>query len=240
MQKDGQNATDVKMRLSSCLLANETICEIIDNQNFTIAVYNPLSINVTHYVRIPVNESNYELKDLDGNAIEFDIIPNYFKFVSQSTSKNDLVFAAEIPALGLKYYTAIVNTTTPVNVPPVVEDEFYFGNNVSGFSVNETGFLSAVKINGADLDVSQAFYFYSGAEGNNTAAQFRASGAYIFRPEADLQYLDVANATVSSFRGKIVDEFNQKFTDQIYQTIRVYKYESYVEFDWVVGPIDQK
>lgn len=74
--------------------------------------------------------------------------------------------------------------------------------------------------------------------GTNEDNDHTASGAYIFRPtkeDAD-QLSDEVTYTI--VEGDIVDEVHQSFNSWVTQVIRVYKNENYIEFDWLVGPIE--
>lgn len=82
--------------------------------------------------------------------------------------------------------------------------------------------------------------FYNGANGTNKGEINRASGAYVFRPAnttpAALPISD--RATYKSYSTELVDEVHQIFNSWIRQVIRVYKNENFIEFDWLVGPIE--
>lgn len=95
--------------------------------------------------------------------------------------------------------------------------------------------MDEITTNNQTLKVKQEFLFYTAGK---RLSKLRPSGAYIFRPESnDAQAFTSTNVTVGSFRGNLVDEFYQKFDDSIFQTIRAYKNESFIEFDWIVGPL---
>lgn len=97
-----------------------------------------------------------------------------------------------------------------------------------------------VTLNGKTLPVAQKFFFYTSAKGANAEASDRASGAYIFRPspEAPNAIPISNNAQITAYAGELFDEVHQKYNDWVKQIIRIYKNDSYIEFDWVVGPIE--
>lgn len=82
--------------------------------------------------------------------------------------------------------------------------------------------------------------YYESSAGNNSAFDFRASGAYIFRPSVDNPEANSFTSTVNTttYKGDLFDEVHQVFSNWAKQVIRVYKQENYVEFDWIVGPIN--
>merc|ERR550519_2171431 len=88
-----------------------------------------------------------------------------------------------------------------------------------------------------DIDVKMELLFYKGHRGNNSEFELRASGAYIFRPDGDVQSLgDPTDATVSE--GPVVDEVHRVYADDwVTQIIRLYHEDNSVDVQWVVGPI---
>ncbi|KAH8042797.1 hypothetical protein HPB51_025849 [Rhipicephalus microplus] len=115
----------------------------------------------------------------------------------------------------------------------------------SAFIDCASGLLSAISWKDTKIRVNQSFYWYIGHAGNNTEFKYRASGAYIFRPQQQepLPVADKAELVHIEKNGTIVQEVHQKFSDWLTQVIRVYDDADFVEFNWVVGSIpvaDQK
>ena len=100
-----------------------------------------------------------------------------------------------------------------------------------------TGKLLLVKMNNQTLRVAQDFYYYRGTVGNNEVPLNRSSGAYIFRPNGTIATIITNSASYQMYQGEIVTELQQTFNDWISQTIRIYRSENLVEFDWLIGPI---
>lgn len=110
---------------------------------------------------------------------------------------------------------------------------------VAGFAINKaTGLLQSATLNGITLKIKQEFLYYNGMNGTNESDDEKASGAYIFRPvtEDATKLTDIVEYNITE--GELVDEVHQTFNSWITQVIRVYKNESYIEFDWLVGPIE--
>lgn len=91
-------------------------------------------------------------------------------------------------------------------------------------------------MNGVSENISQQFYYYKGALGNNGNPQNRSSGAYIFRPNGT-EVLVSSTATIKVISGPLVKEVHQRFNDAVSQVIRLYEGKTYVEFEWLIGPI---
>lgn len=110
---------------------------------------------------------------------------------------------------------------------------------MAGFAINEvTGLLQSATLNGITLNITQEFLYYNGMNGTNESDDEKASGAYIFRPTTENAVNLTNKVEYNITTGDLVDEVHQTFNSWITQVIRVYKNESYIEFDWLVGPIE--
>ncbi|KAF2883456.1 hypothetical protein ILUMI_22698 [Ignelater luminosus] len=252
LQKDfsiNKEKDNTKVHLQTCLLSNITHCEASNSKRFSIAVYNPLSRSVSHYVRLPVNSTKFEITGSGGELLDYQVLPSIdtFKYVQGiKPSLYDLVFyAKDLPPFGLKYYH-VERLSVNVNKPNLIQPEsgkYRLGDAESGFAINpSTGLLNSVTLNGETVPVKQQFMFYRGANGTNENAEKRASGAYIFRPAKDFPNAELIGdkAEVKVYTGDLVDEVHEKINDWVKQIIRIYKEENYIEFDWLVGPIEYR
>lgn len=102
------------------------------------------------------------------------------------------------------------------------------------FDMN-TGLITGLRrvSDGSVLNITQKFGYYFPAKSG------APPGAYIFRPNSsEPQLFDkpVAYKMLKRFNGALI-EIHQKWTDWIWQTIRVDARKNYIEFDYVVGPI---
>uniref|UniRef100_A0A1Y1KZL6 Alpha-mannosidase n=1 Tax=Photinus pyralis TaxID=7054 RepID=A0A1Y1KZL6_PHOPY len=237
-----------KLTFKSCLLANISVCEESRKQKFVAIVYNPLSRKVSHHVRLPVDTNDFDVIDFAGKKMEWQVTPSIDAFDNVpdiQKAKFDLVFFAEdLPALGAKiYYITNKNFgATDVNVPPV-KDTFDLGDKETGAQLNRnTGFLKGITLHSWPLNLRQELMYYHGAIGNNRPSN-RTSGAYVFRPDPKnptaKPFTDSILSNLKVYKGKLVDEVHQTFDNAAKQIVRVYKRQkNYVEFDWLVGPID--
>ena len=60
---------------------------------------------------------------------------------------------------------------------------YVFQNVASATIDGTTGIVKSVSMLGTNIPLEQNFYYYKSSGGNNTEFVYRASGAYIFRPE---------------------------------------------------------
>lgn len=103
-----------------------------------------------------------------------------------------------------------------------------------------TGFLQGVTMNNKTVSIKQELLYYRGTVGDNRAYLNRSSGAYIFRPNGTEAFALTDKAKIKLYQGNLVVELHQVFSEWAAQIIRVYRTESLVEFDWVIGPIPVK
>lgn len=245
MKKD---SGEVDLKLSSCLLTNVSICETTQKDRFLVVIHNPLSRVVSHYVHLPVEGDSYKITGPDGDELYdiFDTIHS-FDYVKESVkpASRELVFVArDLPALGIKVYY-VEKTTQESEYKPFKEltdeDDGKFGTESNGFTVDpKTGKLATVTINGAKQDISQEFLYYPSYT-DGTSGDHRSSGAYIFRPAANVATPMTTQPfeSIKFVKGNLVDELIQVINPEVTQIIRSYKAteEPYVEFDWLVGDI---
>ncbi|XP_049776423.1 lysosomal alpha-mannosidase-like [Schistocerca cancellata] len=235
---------DSTLSFSSCLLSNISQCDISESSlNFVVTVYNPLSQATSYYVRIPVQDGTYSVTDANGNEQIIQLVPLpdaiYNVPGRDSNATQEIVFqATDVPALG--YYSYYVSSTKQErsysNI--ISENATYIGNNYLQVILHETqGTVKSVIINGTELPLSQNFYYYEGWAGTNAGPDMRSSGAYIFRPVGSEATMVSGTATVKIYKGDVVEEVHQTFSDWISQVIRIYKTEKHIEFEWLVGPI---
>lgn len=104
---------------------------------------------------------------------------------------------------------------------------------------NTTGKLTRLKIGENSYSITQQLQYYEGAQGDNSIFENRASGAYIFRPNKSEAIVVTNNVIITTYKGQLFEEIHQQFNEWLTQIIRVYASEDYyIEFDWIVGPID--
>jgi len=132
--------------------------------------------------------------------------------------------------LDKRYRYEVIQERGLIKRETIVENKFLrlvFGKN---------GLLKQIKKAGRTTPITQQFYYYRAAMGNNEEFKNRSSGAYIFRPNGTEQ-LVAKEATLTVYRGNLVTEVHQKFNDWVSQVVRLYEDRSYVEFEWLIGSI---
>jgi len=103
--------------------------------------------------------------------------------------------------------------------------------------VGPTGGVERISAAGKDIHVKQEFAYYEGAVGNNSKFEWRASGAYIFRPTQQAAQLVGEPQSAHFVKGELVQEVHQRFSSWISQVIRLYTGRSHLEMEWMVGPL---
>ncbi|TMW44857.1 hypothetical protein DOY81_010062 [Sarcophaga bullata] len=124
-------------------------------------------------------------------------------------------------------------------IQPQAVGDIIVENSLVKLTFNNKGLLYNVQMNGVSENIQQQFYYYKGALGNNGKPQNRSSGAYIFRPNGT-EILVSPTATIKVITGPLVKEVHQRFSDVVSQVIRLYEGKSYVECEWLIGPIPIK
>ncbi|KAJ4433197.1 hypothetical protein ANN_15454, partial [Periplaneta americana] len=244
LMSDGSN----NVNFQNCLLLNVSRCQISEAEDrFVVTVYNPISRNVSHWVRFPVQAATYSVKDPTGNdffssEVPVQIVPIPPQVASAperegSSATHDLVFRTEnLPPLGYRSFYVTKTSSSFEEVLPSA-DTTIGDSELRVVLDNSTGLVKSIVQNGVETSLSQQFYYYEGIIGDNVGADHRSSGAYIFRPK-DSQPIPIASAADTKvYKGDIVDEIHQTFSSWLSQVVRIYKEENHVEFEWFVGPI---
>ncbi|XP_060520105.1 lysosomal alpha-mannosidase-like [Cylas formicarius] len=231
----------------TCLLSNISQCLYSENmEQLIVTIYNPLSRPVDKYVRLPISDEVFVVKDWSGIEMITQVLPIPKRVQNipgrQSSATREQVFLArDVPALGFKSYYLELNNHSPSN-----SEEEQIRNRIGSEDVgvkldSKTGLVIGVEMNGVALDLNQTLLHYNGSNGFGYAEISRtsgASGAYIFRPDPRCPVATVTNHTnFSIYTGDFVSEIHQEFNEWISQIVRVYHTEQFVEFEWLVGPI---
>ncbi|XP_057366002.1 lysosomal alpha-mannosidase-like [Daphnia carinata] len=231
-------------KMSFCQL-NISQCEPSETNNqFVINVYNSMSLVVDRYVRVPLPSGiNFEVRDTLGNTMPSQMIPIAESIKALpgrvSTATRELVFLARyLPPLGSKSYFVLPVGSGDAETREQ-DNKFSISNEKVSVEIDDvTGLIKSVTVNGKTTPLKQEFLWYASKSGDNSQAEKRASGAYIFRPEGnDPSAIPSIGVKTTTYLGELVQEIHQVYNPWVSQTIRVYKGQEHVELDWVVGPI---
>lgn len=132
-----------------------------------------------------------------------------------------MVFLAnELPPLGFKSYFVspvaheqqpeVVLSDEPHKEHGFIEDDgtVIIGNKYINLTFDANGQLASVTSNGATSKLTQTFFYYEGAVGNNREFVNRSSGAYIFRPNSTERMLsDKVQLVVTHYVSVFDDSF---------------------------------
>uniref|UniRef100_A0A1L8DR39 Alpha-mannosidase n=2 Tax=Nyssomyia neivai TaxID=330878 RepID=A0A1L8DR39_9DIPT len=249
----------------TCLLLNVSSCEISETRDkFMVTVYNALAHSVFSYVRVPVDgKYDYEVTDYRSVPIPHQMIsvpPQVTALDPAKSAGYELVFlATELPPIGYKSFFIVRKPVKALNTPRVLVPEVVLlpnsmssdepqkpprnsnivsiGNKYFSVGFDSKGFLNSISLeDGSEHKLSQNFFYYEGAIGDNRVFKNRSSGAYIFRPNSTERFV-ADHVNVKVIKGPIVEEVHQTFNNWISQVIRIYRDYNYVEFEWLVGPI---
>lgn len=238
--------TDERLEFKSCLHMNTSTCEISESKDqFIVTIYNPLAHSTQQYVRIPVQNNNYYVRDYRNVDVPSEMIkiPDSVLEIHhrKSNALYDLVFmASELPPLGYKSY--FISKSTKASPKPQAEvhtrEQVEIGNDRIKVVFAPNGFISSITVDGETQRLTHNFMLYEGAEGNNEVFENRSSGAYIFRPKPGVAPRPISrSAEIKVFKGDLVQEVHQVFNEWVSQVVRVYKKENHIELEWLVGPI---
>ncbi|XP_075989719.1 lysosomal alpha-mannosidase-like isoform X1 [Anticarsia gemmatalis] len=118
------------------------------------------------------------------------------------------------------------------------DDEVSFENQYFKLDANKaTGEIQQISFpDGSRLNLTINMYYYPGCPGRNSGPSDRASGAYIFRPNATVPTkLTIVKTEVAN--GDLATEFRSYLNPNGYLNTKIYKNLDFVENEFVVGPI---
>ena len=229
-----------------CQLLNISECLAIEGIDyFAVMFWNPLAHPVVQWVRLPVTLSNYSVFDV--NTMEYTdsenmTIYNETKAIPgrQSKANSTLLFKAELPPFGDSVFiitNKLINKQEKKE-PLKPKDDYSLRNKYLSLEFDMFGYLTGFYNleSGAETKFTQVICYYKSMAGNNSAPEFQASGAYVFRPDGDKICFSPREYKVT--HGQHYSELHQVFNDWISQTIRLYEDSRSLEFEWLIGPID--
>ncbi|CAG2111159.1 unnamed protein product, partial [Medioppia subpectinata] len=234
-----------------CKQLNVSACEWTESLNTSLAVtvYNPYGQPVRHILRLPITNRSVQVLDPTGAPVNqtyvFPIPAPVLRLKERvSEAVEELVFEASVPALGFATY--ILNrqdTGDSLRAPVVRKVDRDFLVQTPGFNVffDSYGRLQALQFrdSGRTVSLRQEFAYYRSFGGNNYGP-YRASGAYVFRPDRD--EADVIHPSDGNFRARVVEspvltEVHHDIKHDLSQVIRIDHRSDAIGFDYTCGPI---
>ncbi|XP_016995055.2 lysosomal alpha-mannosidase [Drosophila takahashii] len=234
----------------SCLELNISACAFTQNtaNNVVVTLVNSLTHKSTQYVRVPVKNENYIVTDEKGREVPSEVIPVPWQVLAlehrSNGTQHELVFKASVEKIANFLIRVLPspknmaqnNMHFPIEKIQDENDELRVENSLVKLTFDTiTGTLKTIEMNGVTENVQQSFAIYKGFRGNNGESNNRSSGAYVFRPDGEIEVL--SNNKLSFYNGTRVKEVHQHVNEWISQVIRIYDGVNRVEFEWLVGPI---
>ncbi|XP_024082685.1 lysosomal alpha-mannosidase-like isoform X2 [Cimex lectularius] len=233
-----------------CLNTNISACEISERFNkFIIHIYNPLTKDAHKFVRLPVQiDYNYVVYgDLD-DEIQSELVPlplNLLRLPERMgrPQAQDLLFEARnIPPMSFStYFVQRIDKKKNLTFlrfksynehQPKEEIGFYFTEDFKLIINSNSGELLFLEVNNERHKLQNIFGYYTPSD---SGWSYKRSGAYIFR-SAKFITLEFP-IEFSVYKGKNLIEIHQKYSEWISQVVRIYKGRTFVEFEWMIGPI---
>jgi lysosomal alpha-mannosidase len=180
-----------------CPLLNISECVPIENENdFLVYLYNPIARYREHHTRIPLVSNDYVLSSYDAQLEDEPLDYDYFAISNEimriperkSKAMYEIVFNAKLPPLGLKVF----RLSRAAHSRMAKHNVYVERGRSTGFSVNNgfirldfdsNGALTSISHTDGSMSakLSASLCYYNSFQGNNSVAEFHASGAYIFR-----------------------------------------------------------
>ena len=190
------------------------------------------------------------MKDSNGTEILSQLVPLPPSVLAtpgrESSATHELIFNTMLSPLSL-----VTHYVTRLETGPATQggswvttlgkhDSVTLGKNKLKISFKHGSTTFHVKDTERNIDdnVVLGLMYYPGHRGNNSEFEFRASGAYIFRPDSESAVGFGPPTETVVTEGSIVDEVIFSYPEPwVRMTLRLYHLENIIELGWLVGPI---
>ncbi|KAL1440215.1 hypothetical protein MTO96_009523 [Rhipicephalus appendiculatus] len=210
---------ELAKQLKYCHLLNQSDCDptTADNKSpqFAVVIYNPASVTVMPYLRLPLSTDNLAVLSVsgpNGTRIESQVVPlaphRHRIPESQGAAKSSLVFQDNF----------IENERYRVEIEP------------------GTGLVSEVVLRQPKISIKLRQSFGAYTFGTNSPDEARPPGHYVFSAYSEAREMG-DHVTHRVVKGPVVQEIHQIFNDYISQVISLQKDSPFIEFTWTVGPL---
>jgi len=236
-----------------CPQLNISQCDVTENiaDAQTVVVYNPLGHVRSSVVHLPVVTSEgWIITNDQGQVLNHQVTPLMEQVLQipgrQSLAQFDLAFvAADVPPLTIRSFRIQKSNSKNVDDPSIAKKismtlgqtyEFPTHKGTMSVVVNSSGLT--VTYPKKEISVIHRFGYYQGHPGNNTEFEFRASGAYIFRP-LEQEPFKIPGISSEAFLGPLYNELHVTHENSASKIFRLPLFPALfdAEIEWLVGPI---
>ena len=166
--------SEPKTEQTFCQKLNISACAVTEgNDSLAVNIYNPTAHSVKHIVRLPVTNNAYQVFDPTGNPVKSEYVPIPAAVLKlkerDSKATNELVFEAQLPALGFATYFLKANGKD-VKPSEVQKVSGSFGVKSKNFNVifDKNGNINTIQLkNGKVVEIKQEFEYYKAKAGDN-------------------------------------------------------------------------
>ena len=238
------SSNETKVNFQKCDLLNISVCPITEKEEnvFVITIYNPIAHPYSTYLRMPIQFKRAIVLDSDRapKLSQTYQTPKQVLKLSPDRKKKlyDLIINVNLPALGYTTYFVEFKATNGIKSKLTRPSTIMKHHNVLEnkyvrveFS-HSTGRITKLinKENKLHLSFNQEFMYYK-------SASAPLSKKHIFRPYSEAKKIPMIES-VKIMTGPLVQEVHQTFGNNISQVIRLYKDQPFLEFEYIVGPIE--
>ncbi|XP_077544779.1 lysosomal alpha-mannosidase-like [Haemaphysalis longicornis] len=240
---------NVSELLATCHLLNQSDCPYTEeNSQFSMVLYNPTSVPVPTYVRLPLRTLDGPMIFVtgpDGSQVPTQVVPlaPHRHGIPESTggSVSSLVFKATAGPLGASVYRVNVAAAEPWSYPTnflkLDEPAKYIENERYRVEFNQAeGLTASVLLRDTNISVKLRQTFAAYLFERNVQGTMSVPGHYIFSAYSEAQEMGDL-VTYRVVKGPLVQEIHQIFTDYVSQVITLYRDSPFIEFTWTVGPL---
>ncbi|KAH7727968.1 AMAN-1 protein [Aphelenchoides avenae] len=243
-------------KLQFCRLINETVCDASSTKKtLAVTVFNPNSQPLNSIVRVPYQLNSATVRNGSNGLLDHRLTKSFVLAGQLNTSQSapyELVFPVSVAPLGFSTYF-VSRGTSPGNLASnknaVLKPFKVRGNDTTSIrneliqlTFGANGFLSTyydVRQN-KTYELRQEFLYYAGMGSKQNGTRTEATGAYIFRPNGTQPLPTSSKIQLEVISNGIVQEVRQRINPWISQVIRLVPNKSYVEFDYIVGPLPKE
>ena len=236
------------LNISVCDISGTSETQIPSDQEFRIFVYNPLGQSFEPMIRFPIKGTQWEIQDENRVPLVSQIlkIPQAVMQMPgrkyQTDIDHEIVFKSpRIPAVSqFKFYVKPSNSVHE-NHSKILKEAQIFETQRGNYYFDGQKLSAFQSLDGTFYNFTQEYFYYIGHRGNNTEFDFRASGAYIFRPESS-DPIKLKNPTeVRVEEGEFYIQLEMEFESFASQVLRIPKKLddtlADIEVEWMIGPI---